>query len=51
MNYIIAGLLGVAITFSCISLYFIRRAMRNLEEAKKNLKSFKKPEKRKTKND
>ena len=31
MNYILGVLIGVAIVFSCISLVFIRRAMRALK--------------------
>jgi len=48
MEYIVGALIGAAITFSCISLYFIRRAMRELEAIEKamekELKKFEKKE-------
>jgi len=45
MQYIVGGLIGVAIVFSCISLVFNRRVMRELEEAKKAVMSIKQPKK------
>ena len=38
MDYIVGVLIGVAIAFSCISLVFNRRAVRELKEIEKNLK-------------
>lgn len=37
VNYIIAGLIGAAIVFSCISLVFNRRVIRDLKMMGKDL--------------